>query len=246
MRGLGSRNRMPEPGGRRGHRAGGGRAGGGSRGAALRSPSRELRAWVIGEMGPRRPGVGIAPIVDAGENSANEHYDPCPMDPGRFRPGTCCWWDLWAKEPAGPDADQTWMASIRPPSARVQVGCRRRGPRRGNRVPGLRHRARACHCAAPIRTRSRVGPGAERGFGSFGSAWGGRVIPSTHPSGARCRAQSRRGRALGRSAAGGRASRSRSSPGSTSPASSVCGARSTPSRHRPVRSSRPPTTRGIC
>jgi Xaa-Pro aminopeptidase len=60
------------------------------------------------------------PSVCAGENSANPHYAPSAERPRAIREGDVLLVDLWATEPEGIWADQTWMAHIGAPSARAQ------------------------------------------------------------------------------------------------------------------------------
>lgn len=59
------------------------------------------------------------PIVAAGENAANPHYEPSEDNPREVRSGELLLIDLWARETDGMYADQTWMASIGAPSARA-------------------------------------------------------------------------------------------------------------------------------
>ena len=59
------------------------------------------------------------PIVGAGENAANPHYEPSAAAPRHVRMGELLLIDLWAREKGGVYADQTWMASIGDPSPRA-------------------------------------------------------------------------------------------------------------------------------
>ena len=80
----------------------------------------ELQAWIISEFereGLERPDHG--PDVAVGANAANPHYEPSADRPVQIRPGNTLLIDLWAREPHGIFADQTWMASIGEPSARA-------------------------------------------------------------------------------------------------------------------------------
>jgi len=62
------------------------------------------------------------PVVAVGPNAANPHYEPRADNPVRINVGDLVLLDLWAREPGGIWADQTWMASVGEPSARaVQV-----------------------------------------------------------------------------------------------------------------------------
>jgi len=60
------------------------------------------------------------PDVAASENAANPHYVPSAAAPRLVQLGDTLLVDLWAKESnGGVNADQTWMASLGEPSARV-------------------------------------------------------------------------------------------------------------------------------
>jgi Xaa-Pro dipeptidase len=62
------------------------------------------------------------PVVAVGPNAANPHYEPRADVPVPIRVGDMLLVDLWAREPGGVWADQTWMASVGEPSERaVQV-----------------------------------------------------------------------------------------------------------------------------
>ncbi len=77
----------------------------------------ELMAWIQDRF--RRAGLitDHGPNVSAGANAANPHYEPSPASPRVIRDGEILLIDLWAREPEGVYADQTWMASIGTPSA---------------------------------------------------------------------------------------------------------------------------------
>jgi Xaa-Pro dipeptidase len=60
------------------------------------------------------------PSVCAGANSANPHYEASADRPVPIRDGEVLLIDLWATEPGGIYADQTWMATVGTPSARAQ------------------------------------------------------------------------------------------------------------------------------
>ena len=80
----------------------------------------ELVQWIL----DRFAGAGLStdhpPSVCAGENSANPHYAPSAERPRSIREGDVLLVDLWATEPEGIWADQTWMAHIGAPSPRAQ------------------------------------------------------------------------------------------------------------------------------
>ena len=59
------------------------------------------------------------PIVAAGANAANPHYEPSADHPRQINVGETLLIDLWAREPGNIYADQTWMASLGAPSRHV-------------------------------------------------------------------------------------------------------------------------------
>jgi Xaa-Pro aminopeptidase len=61
------------------------------------------------------------PNVSCGPNAANPHYEPSADHPTPIAAGSVLLIDLWATEPGGVYADQTWMASLGAPSARAQT-----------------------------------------------------------------------------------------------------------------------------
>jgi Xaa-Pro dipeptidase len=81
----------------------------------------ELMAWIVARFeaaGLEAPDHG--PNVSAGANAANPHYEPSPDRPRQIRDGDVLLIDLWAREPGGIFADQTWIATLGTPSARAQ------------------------------------------------------------------------------------------------------------------------------
>ena len=58
-----------------------------------------------------------APIVAVGANAANPHYAPSPTRSPAIGMDSVLLLDLWAREPGGIFADQTWMATIGTPPA---------------------------------------------------------------------------------------------------------------------------------
>ena len=60
-----------------------------------------------------------SPIVAVGPNAADPHYEPSAERPVPIVEGSVLLIDLWAHEPDGIYADQTWMASLGEPSART-------------------------------------------------------------------------------------------------------------------------------
>ena len=79
----------------------------------------ELMQWL--RDGFARAGVETdhGPNVSAGANAANPHYEPSAEQPRAIVTGDVLLIDLWAHEPGGAWADQTWMASIGAPSPRA-------------------------------------------------------------------------------------------------------------------------------
>lgn len=59
------------------------------------------------------------PNVSFGANAANPHYEPSADNPVAIVEGQPLLIDLWATEPGGVYADQTWMASIGTPTGRA-------------------------------------------------------------------------------------------------------------------------------
>ena len=88
--------------------------------AASATPMHEhaLAVWVR----ERLDGAGLVtesgPSVSWGPNAARAHYDPTAEESVPIVPGALLLLDLWAKEPDGIYADQTWMAAIGTPTAR--------------------------------------------------------------------------------------------------------------------------------
>ena len=87
-------------------------------GAESGSPLSEyqLMQWIKGEFAANGLSTDHGPNVSATENAANPHYEPSPESARILRAGDCVLIDLWALEPDGIYADQTWMASIGAPS----------------------------------------------------------------------------------------------------------------------------------
>jgi len=79
----------------------------------------ELRGWIIEAIGQAGLVFESPPIVAAGANSADVHYDPSPDRPRPIAPGDVLLIDLWAKEPGSVYADQTWMAVLGQPTRRM-------------------------------------------------------------------------------------------------------------------------------
>lgn len=79
----------------------------------------ELKQWIIDQFAKAKleaPDHG--PIVAIGPNAANAHYEPGADSSAPIERGAILLIDLWAREPGGVYADQTWMGSLGEPSAR--------------------------------------------------------------------------------------------------------------------------------
>ncbi len=118
----------------------------------------ELQAHILeafDKHGLEEPDHG--PIVAVDANAANPHYAPSADNPVPVVDGSILLIDLWAREPDGVFADQTWMASLGKPSDRaVEVWNTIRDARRcGTRsvMPAMR-RSRSCASVCPTAPRS--------------------------------------------------------------------------------------------
>ena len=80
----------------------------------------ELVQWILDRFARAGLSTDHGPSVCAGENSANPHYEASAEHPRHIREGDVLLVDLWATEPEGIWADQTWMAHVGEPSARAQ------------------------------------------------------------------------------------------------------------------------------
>jgi Xaa-Pro aminopeptidase len=74
----------------------------------------ELMAWIRHRFDRAGLVTDHGPNVSVGLNAANPHYEPSADAPHVILTGEILLIDLWAKEPDGVYADQTWMASIGP------------------------------------------------------------------------------------------------------------------------------------
>lgn len=79
----------------------------------------ELQGWIIERMSRAGLMTEAPPIVAAGPNGAEVHYVPSPESSRLIERGDVLLVDLWAKDPQGPYADQTWMGVLGTPSSRV-------------------------------------------------------------------------------------------------------------------------------
>lgn len=90
----------------------------------------ELQQWIMSEFTKLGLEADHPPIVAAGANAANPHYEPDASKPRQVKKGEILLIDLWARERSGGSAgsngdwagvyaDQTWMASLGAPSPRA-------------------------------------------------------------------------------------------------------------------------------
>ena len=80
----------------------------------------ELVQWILDRFARAGLTTDHGPSVCAGANSANPHYEASAEHPVPIREGEVLLVDLWATEPGGIWADQTWMAHVGAPSAKVR------------------------------------------------------------------------------------------------------------------------------
>jgi Xaa-Pro dipeptidase len=94
---------------------------GGSR-ARTASPMTEfeLMTWIQSRFAEAGLNTDHGPNVSVGTNAANPHYEPSATASLPITEGDVVLIDLWARETNGVYADQTWMATVGPPSARAQ------------------------------------------------------------------------------------------------------------------------------
>jgi Xaa-Pro aminopeptidase len=81
----------------------------------------ELARWILDRFAEQKLFCDHGPIVAVGANAANPHYEPSASASRPINRGDILLIDLWARE-KNPDAvyaDQTWMASLGPPSPRA-------------------------------------------------------------------------------------------------------------------------------
>ena len=82
----------------------------------------ELARWILDRFGEQKLFCDHGPIIAAGPNAANPHYEPSGTSSRLIQRGDILLVDLWAREmgDAGVYADQTWMASLGAPSERAR------------------------------------------------------------------------------------------------------------------------------
>jgi Xaa-Pro aminopeptidase len=77
----------------------------------------EVQQWILERFATAGLQADHGPIVAIGPNAANPHYEPSAENSPRIKRGDVLLIDLWAREPNGIFADQTWMFSLGEPSA---------------------------------------------------------------------------------------------------------------------------------
>jgi len=89
--------------------------------AGTRAPAteHELMLWIRERFDRAGLVTDHGPSVCAGESSANPHYEPSAERPRTIVDGDVLLIDLWATEPAGVYADQTWMGFVGTPTSRA-------------------------------------------------------------------------------------------------------------------------------
>jgi Xaa-Pro aminopeptidase len=84
-----------------------------------RATEHELVQWILERFTRAGLSTDHGPSVCAGESSANPHYEASADRPREIREGEVLLIDLWATEPEGVYADQTWMAFVGTPTDRA-------------------------------------------------------------------------------------------------------------------------------
>ncbi|HEU5049300.1 MAG TPA: M24 family metallopeptidase [Gemmatimonadales bacterium] len=79
-----------------------------------------LTTWILEAFERAGLVTESAPSVSYGAHAARAHYEAPAEGSAKIVPGALLLLDLWAREPGGVYADQTWMASIGHPSPRAQ------------------------------------------------------------------------------------------------------------------------------
>jgi Xaa-Pro dipeptidase len=80
----------------------------------------ELQRRILDAFASRGLETESPPIVAVGPNAADPHYEPSADTPRRIEVGDILLIDLWAREPGGIYADQTWMASLGEPDEKAR------------------------------------------------------------------------------------------------------------------------------
>ena len=79
----------------------------------------EVRGWILDAFAHAGLETTEPPVVAAGANAADPHYEPSAERPRAIGEGDVVLVDLWAREPGGVYADQTWMATVGSPPQRA-------------------------------------------------------------------------------------------------------------------------------
>ena len=79
----------------------------------------DLTVWVLQSFERSGLVTESPPSVSYAEHAARPHYDAPAEGSAPLVPGALLLFDLWAREPGGVYADQTWMAAIGAPSERA-------------------------------------------------------------------------------------------------------------------------------
>lgn len=79
----------------------------------------EMTRWVLEAFDRAGLITNSPPSVSYGDHAARPHYDAPAEGSAAVVPGALLLLDLWAQEPGGIFADQTWMAAIGEPSPRA-------------------------------------------------------------------------------------------------------------------------------
>ena len=94
----------------------------GAAAAAGRSlDERTLQQWILEQFEAAGLATDHPPIVAAGANAADPHYEPPATGSAAIDRGVVLLVDLWARAPEAPYADQTWMGVLGTPSARAEA-----------------------------------------------------------------------------------------------------------------------------
>ena len=79
----------------------------------------EVTRWIMEAFDRAGLVTETPPSVSYGDHAARVHYEAPAEGSYRMEPGKLLLLDLWAREPGGIYADQTWMAAIGTPSSRA-------------------------------------------------------------------------------------------------------------------------------
>ncbi|MEO6446954.1 MAG: M24 family metallopeptidase [Gemmatimonadaceae bacterium] len=81
----------------------------------------ELQGWILERFQQAGLETYSPPNVSVGANAADPHYEPSAERSQLITSGNVVLIDLWAKEPGGVYADQTWMAVMGAPTERAET-----------------------------------------------------------------------------------------------------------------------------